>query len=126
MPNSFTPTAFLKTTCPFCFKLRVALLEAGMLKDVKLREFAEGTPEAQAIKNELSSKLEKVSFPAAEIAPGEFKTDSDKLVSHFLGTKNIDEKSLATLQAYKGGPFESLMHLFKENRELKKGAAASA
>lgn len=122
MSQEFTPTLYLKKECPFCFKLRLALLEAGMLDGVHIREFASGTPEEKAIKDDLSSKLDRVSFPAAEVAPGDYRKDSDKLIAHFTGLKQIDPQELVTLQAYIEGPFNELQRLFKENRDLKQAS----
>jgi hypothetical protein len=36
---AFTPVVFLKAGCPFCLKVRLALLETGQLDQVVLREF---------------------------------------------------------------------------------------
>jgi hypothetical protein len=124
MPAEFTPVIYLKNGCPFCFKLRVALLELGLLNKLNIRQFSAGTPQEKSIKDELSSKFEKVSFPAAEIAPGVFKSDSDDLIAHFATLEGVDPKDLPTLQAYKDGPFSELMRLFKENRQLKKSQAS--
>lgn len=120
MAKDFKPTLYLKKGCPFCFKLRLALLEADMLGDVDIEEFTEGTAQETTIRNELSGHFDKVSFPSAEIAPGEFMNDSDALITHFLSLEQIDPKSLPTLQAYIQGPFSDLLRLFKENKELKK------
>lgn len=122
MTDSFTPVIYMKYGCPFCFKLRLALLEAGMLDEVKIQEFNGGSSEETTIKQELAGKLDKMTFPAAEIAPGNFMTDSDALIEHFLSAKGIAAGSLPTLNAYKQGPFQQIMNLFKENRELKKSA----
>jgi len=120
MVKDFKPTLYLKKRCPFCFKLRLALLEADMLGDVDIEEFTEGAAQETTIRNELSGHFDKVSFPSAEIAPGEFMNNSDALITHFLSLEQIDPKNLPTLQAYIQGPFSDLLRLFKENKELKK------
>lgn len=119
MAMDFKPVLFLKKGCPFCFKLRLALLEADMLDEVAIEEFAEGTTRETAIRGLLSSHFDTVRFPSAEIAEGEFMNDSDALITHFLGLEAIDPKSLPTLQAYIEGPFSELLRLVKENRALK-------
>ena len=124
MLEEFVPLLYLKKGCPFCFKVRVALLEADLLDRVNIREFASGTPEEEEIKNDLSLELDKLSFPAAEVAPGEFKKDSDELIAYFTGLNGADVRDLPTLQAYKDGPFSELMRLIKENRELKQSQRA--
>ncbi len=65
MAKDFKPTLYLKKGCPFCFKLRLALLEADLLGDVDIEEFAEGTTQQTTIRNELSGHFDKVSFPSA-------------------------------------------------------------
>jgi hypothetical protein len=120
MTVKFKPVLFLKKGCPFCFKLRLALLEADMLGEVNIDEFAEGSPQEVTIRNELSNHFEDVSFPSAEVERGKFMNDSDALIRRFLSDERIDPKSLPTLQAYIHGPFSELLRLFKENKALKK------
>ena len=116
---AFTPTVYLKTNCPFCLKVRIFLLEAGLMGKVKVRDFVQGEPEEQAIKDELAPHLEKVTFPAAEIAPGKFIADSDGIVGHFAGEAKVDPGQMTVLRNYVQGPFQRMMDLFRENRELK-------
>lgn len=124
--SDFRPVVYLKDSCPFCFKLRVALLELGMLDMVEIRSFASGMPEEMEIRDHLSSRLERVMFPAVEILPGQYRTESDELIAYFAGLKGIDPETLPTLAAYLDGPFRKLMALSKENRELRKALSAKA
>ncbi|PWE54008.1 glutathione S-transferase [Metarhizobium album] len=124
MTQDFRPVVYLKNGCPFCFKLRVALLEMGSIDEVEIRTFSSGTPEEAAIRERLSGRVEKVSFPVVEISPDEFRTESDELIAHFAGQKQIDPSTLPTLQAYIDGPFAKLQQLFRENRDLKKEVSA--
>ena len=103
----FTPTIYLKDKCPFCFKVKVAALETGLLDEVNVREFVPGEPEEQAIRDTLSPHLEKVTFPAAEIAPGKFLADSDGIVAELAGKAGRQPEELALLGAYVRGPFQS-------------------
>lgn len=123
MTETFRPVLYLKKGCPFCFKLRVFLLDAGLLSDFTIRRFAEGTDEEKAIRDELQPHFDKVSFPSAQVAPGKYKNDSDELIAFYAKEAKIDPVSLGTFQAYVEGPFSTLMSLFKENKELKKKAA---
>lgn len=123
MTQQFKPTVYLKAGCPFCVKLRVALLEMGAIDDVEIRSFSTGMPEEKEIRERLSTKLERVSFPTAEISPGEFRAESDELIAYFASLKGIAIDGLATLKAYVEGPFSKLMRLSKENRELRKTAS---
>jgi len=104
----FIPTIYMKKGCPFCFKLRLALLEANLLHGVELKEFEEGSAELTEFKKEHSTRYESVSFPIAEIENERFLQGSDELIDHLLNPKNIDSASLPTLQAYIHGPFALL------------------
>lgn len=123
MAETFRPILYLKNGCPFCFKLRVFLLDAGLLDRFALREFAEGTDDERSIRDELSPHFEKVSFPAAQVEPGRYQKDSDELIAHFSREADADPTGLGTFQAYVEGPFSLIMSLFRENRDLKKRAA---
>ncbi len=123
MTATFRPVLYLKEKCPFCLKVRLFLLEAGLLGDVEVREFSPGTDQEQAIKAEVGPHLEKVSFPAAQVAPGRYINDSDAIIGHFAGEAKVDPATMPVLSAYVGGPFKQLMELFRENMELKKQLA---
>ena len=66
---AFVPTLYVKQGCPFCLKLRIFMLESGLLDTVEVREFAVGSDEEQAIRAELAPHLEKISFPTAKLGP---------------------------------------------------------
>jgi len=125
MTHEFKPVVYLKDGCPFSFKLRVALLEMGLLDKVQIQTFSTGTPAEAEIRHRLSVKIEKVSFPTVEISPGEFKGESDALIAYFGHKYRIALENLTTLSAYVEGPFNKIMRLSKENRELKKAATNS-
>jgi hypothetical protein len=120
---SFKPVVYVKQHCPFCMKLRLFLLESGMLDKVELREVIPGAPDEQKLRDELAPHFEKVTLPAAQIAPGVWMKDSDALVDKFAEISGIAPASLPNLQSYIGGPFASIMRLYKENTELKKQLA---
>ncbi len=117
---SFRPTIYLKEKCPFCMKIRIFLLESGLRDGVEVKEFAPGTPQEQEIRDAVSPHLEKVSFPAAEVAPGEFLADSDGIISRLAQGVGHDSGQMPVLRAYLDGPFQQIMTLFRENMELKK------
>ena len=119
----FTPTIYLKDKCPFCFKVRVALLEVGLFDKVNVREFVPGDAEEESIRETLAPHFEKVTFPAAEVAPGKFLADSDGIIAELVGTVGKKPEDLTALDAYLRGPFASIMTLYKENSELKKQLA---
>ena len=120
---AFTPVVYLKDKCPFCLKVRILLLEAGLMGKVKVRDFVQGEDEEQKIKAELAPHLEKVTFPAAEIAPGKYVADSDAIVAHFAAEAKVDPDKLTVFGNYVRGPFQSMMQLYRENTELKKKVA---
>jgi glutathione S-transferase len=120
--SDFTPIVYVKHGCPFCLKLRLFLLEAGLLDQVKFIEAA--TPEShQVLVDDLTAKNGKASFPAAEIEPGEYLADSDALVVHFAKMAGLDPEHLPTYQAYVGGVFPRLHQIYRENMDLKKQLA---
>ncbi|MBT2185470.1 glutathione S-transferase N-terminal domain-containing protein [Sphingobium sp. H33] len=119
----FTPTLYLKDKCPFCFKVRIALVEAGLFDKVNVREFVPGDDEEAAIRETLAPHFEKVTFPAAEVAPGKFVADSDGITAQLLATVGKKPEDMTALGAYLRGPFASIMTLYKENSELKKQLA---
>ncbi|MEL4378452.1 hypothetical protein [Brucella cytisi] len=106
--NIFGPTIYMKKACPFCFKLRLALLEANLLPGVELKEFEEGSAEMAAFKEQHSRTKRRVSFPIAEVEKERFLQGADELIDHFLRPNNINPHSLPTLQAYIHGPFAQL------------------
>lgn len=118
--TDFTPTLYLKQYCPFCLKVRIAVIEAGLENQVAVRQFAPGTDEEEAIRAELALHFEKVTFPSAQLEPGEYVSDSDAIVDALLDKVGVDKASLPVLDSYLNGAFASLMKLYRENMELKK------
>lgn len=121
----FTPVVFLKAGCPFCLKVRLFLLEAGQLDQVVLRTFVPGSSEEAEIRDRLGPAVEKVTFPAAELAPGAFTTESDAIVAHFADRAGVAADALPTYQSYLTGVFKTLQALYRENLELKKRVPAA-
>jgi len=118
--QAFRPTVYLKAKCPFCMKLRIFLLESGLRDTVVVRNFAPGDEREQEIRDEVAPHLEKVSFPAAQVAPGEFMADSDGIIARLAEGAGQDPGRMPVLQAYLEGPFQQIMTLYRENAELKK------
>ncbi|MEE7448669.1 glutathione S-transferase [Methylobacterium radiotolerans] len=118
--TSFTPVVFLKAGCPFCLKVRLFLLEAGQLDRVVLREFVPGTEEEAEIRGLLGPVVEKVTFPTAELTPGNFTNESDAIVAHFAERAGVEPEAMPTYQSYLTGVFKNLGALYRENMDLKK------
>lgn len=116
------PVLFVLPTCPFCMKLRLFLLEAGMLGDVEVREA--DTPERDAaIRAELAPHFDKVTFPTLQLSSGKYLADSDAIIAHFAEPAGIEPESLPTYRTYVYGPLANMKKLFAENMQLKKQLA---
>lgn len=115
---SENPVLFVKHTCPFCLKVRLYLLEAGLLDGVTLRESR--TPEEEdAMKAELVPHVAKVSYPTLRLGDS-YITESDDIIAHFVSEGGPSPSQLPTFEAYVDGPFAQLLALHKENAELKR------
>ena len=111
--TGFKPRAFVKTTCPYSFKFRLFVTEAG-LSDAF--EFIAMDPDAEDFDG-IKSEIERLSgtsihFPTVEVEPGEFMHDSDVLIDHFARKHSINHKALQTLEFYRGGLFPTFLELF--------------
>ncbi|WEK48197.1 MAG: glutathione S-transferase domain-containing protein [Candidatus Andeanibacterium colombiense] len=120
--TDFTPTLYLKEYCPFCLKVRIAVIEAGLQDQVEIRQFTPGTAEEDAIRAELAPHFEKITFPTAQLEPGVYIGDSDAIVDALLARAKVEKSSLQVLDSYLNGAFKSMMGLYRENRELKAAA----
>jgi len=119
MTASFRPVLFLKDKCPWCLKLRLFLLEAGLKDAVEERIFAAGDEAEAGIRAHLAPHLEKVTFPTIELAPGEFLQDSQAIIDLFAEREGIDVASLPVLDQYIRGPLATIGALRKELAALK-------
>src|SRR3546814_2562119 len=84
--TAFRPTLYLLDPCPFCFKVRVFLMEAGLTEKVEIRSFGQGE-EMEAVRAELAPHLSKISFPAAELEPGRDRKSTRLNSSHSCATR---------------------------------------
>lgn len=113
------PVVYVKHDCPFSFKVRVFLLEAGLLDRVILRE-ASTPDEERVMRAELTPHIARVSYPAARFAADDYLVESDEIVARFADLHDVRTDRLPTFRAYVDGPFPQLMRLYRENAELKK------
>lgn len=118
--NASKPVLFVKQGCPFCLKVRLYLLEAGLLDTVDLRE-SRLPQEEDAMKAELAPHLAKITYPVARFG-NEYMTESDAIIARFVKVGGRAPEQLPTLQAYIDGPFNQLQALYRENVELKQRA----
>ncbi len=123
MTEIFRPIVYLKPNCPFCMKVRLFLVEADLAAEVETRDFIGGTPRGDMIRAELASHFNKVSFPSAQIQPGQFIAESDEIIAVLANKSGRDPAAMPAYKDYVEGPFAALMKLWKENIELKKVAS---
>ena len=119
---AFTPILYLKAGCPHCLRLRLFLLEADLLNRVDLHEFIPGTSGEHEVRGALEGRLEKVTFPAAETAPGEVIADSAAIVAHLAASHGIDPGTLPTYTAYIDGIYARYAQCRRELAALRQGS----
>lgn len=123
--TGFTPTLYLKENCPFCLKIRIFLLEAGLGDQIRTRDFVEGSDEEASVRAELLPHFEKVSFPAAQFEPGHYIAESDDIIATLAEKSGRDPATMTVYRNYTNGAFALAMRLWKENAELKKATSAA-
>ncbi|MDL2410661.1 glutathione S-transferase N-terminal domain-containing protein [Rhizobium calliandrae] len=123
--TDFKPIVYLKENCPFCLKVRLFLLEAGLTPDVEVHDFAPGTEQEDLIRAELLPHLDRVSFPSAQLARGRYVSESDDIVAFLAAKAGRNPSDMPVYRNYVDGAFAMAMALWKENRELKKAASAA-
>jgi glutathione S-transferase len=115
---AFRPIAYLKDCCPWCFRFRLFLLEAGLQDRFDLRVFVPGDAQEAQIRAELAPHVENVTFPVVQVAPGQFLSDSAALVAHYAAQDGIAIDSLALLDQYERGPLATMGALRREVQAL--------
>jgi len=114
-PMPFTPTLYIKTDCPFSFKVVLFLQTAGLLEDFILAEYQQGTAEGEALKLQLAKQCGgKASFPTIEVAKGDFRSESDELIQHYAKMHGIDSKQIPIIDLYQRGLFTTYIKMVKK------------
>lgn len=121
--GDFMPVLYLKQNCPFCLKVRIALLETGPHDGIVQHDVAGGSPQDEAVRATLAPHLTRIGFPTAEIAPGRFLTESDEIVAWIGERAGRDPATLPVYRNYVDGPFATMMTLWRENQQLKAASA---
>ena len=112
MPE-FTPTAFVKTNCPFSFKFRLFITEAGLAANVRFVDIDPDSSSYARDKAELAAKIGRThTFPVVEIEPETYRTDSDELIAYFAELHGIEPTTLPTLQFYRSGLYPTFLEMF--------------
>ena len=121
MSETFTPTAYMKSSCPFCFKVIMFLAEAGLMDKLNIvRIETENTEKLEHYREKLQALTGKpASFPTIELTPGQFVSDSDELISYFAEQNGIDPTSLPGLAYYKANLMPAYIANFKALKALK-------
>lgn len=125
MTTDFKPVAYLKDSCPFCFKLVMFLAEAGLMDKVEIiRIKGEDEDQMNHYRTLLKEKTgETASFPTVELEPGKFSSDSEGLIAHFAAQYEVNVDALAGLAYYKENLFPAYIARFKEAKALKEELA---
>jgi len=122
--NAKVPTKiYLKSTCPFCLKLRIFLTEAGIADQMDFTVFTDGDETHKALRSRMEAAGQEPSFPAAELEPGKLSTGTDQLIAHFAKQAGVTPESLPLLNYYSQGVFKKYGEMFRELRQLKGSAA---
>ncbi|MBM7049263.1 glutathione S-transferase N-terminal domain-containing protein [Rhizobium lusitanum] len=119
---TFKPVVYFKQNCPFCLKVRLFLLEAGIMEAVEIRDFVPGSKQEEDIRAELGPHLAKASFPAAQLELGRYIAESDDIIAFLAVKSGREPASLPVFGNYVEGPFKTMMNLWKENQQLKAAA----
>ena len=117
--EDFVPAVYFRENCPFCLKVRLFLLEADLSGEVEIREFAPGSKEEEEIRAQLHETLGKASFPAAQIGPATYMTESDDIIAFLAGRSGREPRNLPILKSYIEGVLKPMLRLSEENLELK-------
>lgn len=118
----FKPVVYLLHGCPFCMKLRVFLLEAGLIDQVDIRLLAQDSDELRQAREALAPHAAKVGFPTVEVTPGTYLAESGAIIDWFAKPAGIDVATLPTYQDFVTGMFPGHLRLYRENLQLKQGA----
>ena len=119
MAQAAAAIVYVKEHCPFCVKVRLFLLEAGLVDQVQVDQFLPGTPQEAIIRSAVESASAKASFPTLTLADGQWIADSDAIVAHVAEVAGINTANYPFYIEYTQSILPNLLALFKENRTLK-------
>ena len=111
--DDFTAKAYVKEGCPFSFKFLAFMAEAKLLDEIEIVRVREGDADYEATKRKLAEHLGKASFPTVELEPGEYMTDSDRLIEHYAKREGLRTDEMPVLLLYKQGILPKLFELHK-------------
>jgi hypothetical protein len=103
------PVAYLRTDCPYSFKLLLFLTEAKLLERFEIVRCDPDTATFVHIKRKLEQATGKnAMFPTVEISPNTYMSDSDALIAHYAKSASIDPQTLPAFSFYMNGIFPQL------------------
>lgn len=109
----FKPKAWVRTNCPYSFKFRLFLLEAGLSDEFQIFSMDPDSPDFSQKVSKMEAQFnQKVIFPIVEHAPGKVLTDSDALIEYFSSKWKIDQSKLSVLSFYRSGLFVCYVEMF--------------
>ena len=112
--NEFKAKAYIKHGCPFSFKFLVFMAEAGLLDRIEIIRMKPDSPGYEAEKKKLDEHLGKpATFPVVEVEPGQYATDSDRLIERYAAEAGLKPAALPVLSFYKEAIFPQLIELFQ-------------
>ena len=110
----FKAKAYVKEGCPFSFKFLVFMAEAGLLDRIEIVRMKPQDPSFEAEKEKLSKRIGKaLTFPTVEVEPGQYQTDSDKLIDRYAAEAGLTPDAQPVLSFYKQTIFPQLIELFQ-------------
>jgi hypothetical protein len=111
----FKAKAYLKEGCPFSLKYLLFMVEAGLSDQIEMIRCDPSDPEFDVVKAKLTAGLRKpASFPAVEIEPGRYESDSDALISHYATKYGVEARSLPALAFYTETIFPQILNLHEQ------------
>lgn len=109
---AFKPRAYVKTTCPYSFKFRLFVTEAGLADRFEFVPMDPCAPGFAAARDSIGARSGlPVRFPVVETEPGKFMGDSDALIAHYASVFGVDAEALPTLGFYRTGLFPTFLEL---------------
>jgi glutaredoxin len=112
-------TIYLKSTCPFCLKLRIFLTEAGLADRFSYVIFNDDDQTLQAFRQRMQQAGQEASFPAVAFESERFETGTDALIARFAAEAGVDPGAMPLLTYYDNGVLERYSEMYIALRELK-------
>ncbi|WP_260922775.1 glutathione S-transferase N-terminal domain-containing protein [Novosphingobium sp. 9] len=114
MTDTFHAVLYLKAACPHCLKLRIFLLEAGLMERFDMRVFTPGDDNETDMRAELAPWFEKVTFPTVQHTPGAFMNESDAIIALYAQEAGLDPARLPTFVDYTQGVLPKYQRMRRE------------